>query len=183
MIEPEESFETWELIVRETIQSPEDFILFIPSINRLIDSIISTNELPENLQSYKNQFITFLCVNIVPRIISQSKQPDFVIDSYLELLKNCLRFLLYGLKIGDEKISGLSGTIFSLKESGLYVTNHENDIYKKLVGYLKEINFDSEALNILKQGVESVYIIQSIFIAISVMETIDFFELSGLIVD
>jgi hypothetical protein len=68
MVEPEDDFQTWMVIISSVVEMPHDFNRFLGSIDRLLCVIRETEQLPDPLQESTAQFLTFLMADLLPKV-------------------------------------------------------------------------------------------------------------------
>ncbi|OHS93496.1 hypothetical protein TRFO_40213 [Tritrichomonas foetus] len=183
MLQPEEDFETWIVIIQSVCDSPPDLMAFVPDIDRLLLSIENTNELPEIIKTHKNAFINLVTRNILPSLLRQSSQPEAIQDQIFDIFKIVIRFSLFGLKSNNDSYASICNQIISKKDHNLFNNNQDYNYFDKIMSYMKELNYDQEVINILKNGPKSVSIINFAFSLLHNMCVIDFWELTYLCID
>ena len=152
MIQPEEDYATWSMIIESTVDSISDFSMFIPDINRLLQSIENTEELPEIIKPQKKEFIDLITKKIVPRLLRFSALDENSLNQIFDFLKEILKFSLHGINVNNDTYIAVCITIISKKDYNLYSKNSSFDFYNKIIIYLKEAGDPAACINSLKSN-------------------------------
>lgn len=120
MIEPESDYQTWILIASSTVDDPGQFAYFLPSIERLINSIMETNSLPSPIESQTASFINSLNDSILENLlkVSQIEYNEFIL--YQQFLYRILDFGKYGIMSENPQILECVYTILTNFQSPIY---------------------------------------------------------------
>ena len=180
MIQPEEDYATWAMIVESTVDSVMDFKIFVPDIERLLQSIETTNELPEPLKAQKDEFFNLVSKKIIPRLLRFSVLDEASNNEILNFFKIAVRFALYGIKSNNDKYAAICTNIISKKDAVLYSQNASYNFYQKTIDYMKELGYSEACLNLLKSKTSTIPMISNIFTILHAINEIDFWELSDL---
>ena len=150
MIQPEEDYATWAMIVESYVDSISDFQLFVPDINRLLESIENTEELPEPIKSQKKEFVELISKKIIPRLLRFSVLDETSLNQIFEFLKSSIKFSLHGINTNNDAYVNICINIINKKDHNLFSKNTNFDFYQKIIDYMKEIEFPNACLNSLK---------------------------------
>lgn len=190
MIQPEEDFATWQMIIKSTADSIEDFQIFIPDITRLIQTIETTDELPEIIKDQKTEFIKLVTKTIIPCVLRMRQLTPEFCERILNFLKTVISFGFYGIRKNQDQPASIFEKIFEQKPS-LFSNNSQFDFYDKLISYLQEIQIKDACIQSIQSEDTTIPIIQVDFIILSALNTNkesviinpgDFWSLSELIV-
>lgn len=180
MIQPEEDYATWAMIVESYVDSISDFQLFVPDINRLLESIENTEELPEPIKSQKKEFVELISKKIIPRLLRFSVLDETSLNQIFEFLKSSIKFSLHGINTNNDAYVNICINIINKKDHNLFSKNTNFDFYQKIIDYMKEIEFPNACLNSLKSKSCSIAIINADFQILHAINEIDFWELADL---
>ncbi|OHS98595.1 hypothetical protein TRFO_34992 [Tritrichomonas foetus] len=166
MLKPEDDFATWLMILQTTTDSIPDFSQFIPDIERLINSITETDELPDPLKEYKQEFINRLSSDVIRKFLNLNSLPIQQLDILFDFLKILINFARYGFKSNNIHVIYLCQVLVSNTEYILYKSNHGFNFHNKICNFAKECGFYDEGNEFLSTFPSSVDLIYWTFSAL-----------------
>lgn len=162
MIQPEEDYPTWFAILQSSKDQIEDFCKFIPSIDKLANCIIETDEFPEPIKDFKNDFLQQIYNYIICPIFKFSTLSESQIQNLYQFFKILVNLSCYGIKVRDIRCTSLFASLFNHKDAPLVKNNKQFDFFKQICNYAYECGFldiSYEALLESSNSMDSVYYI------------------------
>lgn len=140
LMEPEDDYATWLCLVCSTTNDFEQFKVFIPSLNRLIKSIIETGSLPSGIAEQTSNFINKLPYEIVQKLLYLREVDISSIGGFLDFFKHILLLGKYGAASLNYNMLSCIGEIFK-KDYPIYSSQANKTmtpIYEQLLSFAKE---------------------------------------------
>lgn len=184
MCQPEEDFPTWLMILQSTTDNVEDFNRFIPDIERLLDSIVKTDDLPEPIKDFKIEFITKLHTDIIRRFQNFGYLQESQLDIIFHFFQIVIKFSCYGIKSSNAIIMYLCPSIIQFPDCTLFKNNVQYNFIPKLCEYALECNFLEDGMKSLSELPNSVDVIYYLYFGLHFLidytNKVNFWDLSAL---
>jgi len=184
MISPEEDFDTWMMVYSASIDTPEDFALFIPDFERLVDSIVGTGKFPEGVNVKLNEFCQRIEKDFIKKVflLSHMNKGDCKI-----LKRFCLVVIklgIYGVKIHDYDVLCLIESVIQNTHSSLVATSNSFSL-AKICKYTACNNFFEYAFSYIHEGIKDIRVLNKLLFSIircsTFYDAYDFWKMSSIV--
>ena len=165
MLNPQESFANWLMVLQNASNSILDFETFLPDIERFVRSIIETDEMPDPLKDYKNDFISCLYTDVVFGFFNMSSLSENMCNVVLHFFQLLIDLAKYGIKTNVLHMILLEKVIVENPEHSLYKNNAAYGLYEKVCQYSIDSGFFSDGYDFLKTYPNSPELIKIVFLA------------------
>lgn len=133
MAEPEEDFETWKLILSTVTDDLSSFAELSSDFQRMMKSVEDTGSLPGELNSYTDDFVSFIYPNLVLPFFNLGPLEEEEIPTLLDFFTTVIKGFTAQMSSEKDLYLRTLKDIFEKEDVSLYKDNPKIDIRKNII--------------------------------------------------
>ena len=159
MTNPESDFPTWITLASTVIEDITEFIPFTKELIRLIQTIIKTSKLPEEIQEYTDIFYGQIRTEFLKKIFKLEKIPQECMKPIFEFMKSVLDLSNWAIQNNVSEAIPLAEDILSSMQSSFAEHNKYFPIAIELPKYAAQIGIYKSSMKLIQNKPETITIL------------------------